>query len=128
VAVYFGFNEPLAHQMEAGGDMFLMPSAYEPCGLNQIYSLKYGTVPIVRATGGLDDTIQDFDRVTGTGNGLKFRAYNANRLMEKIYEGLLLYRQPHVWRLLQQNGMWADFSWAQAARKYRAVYERVCAL
>jgi starch synthase len=76
----------------------------------------------------LDDTIQDFDRVTGTGNGLKFRAYNANRLMEKIYEGLLLYRQPHVWRLLQQNGMRADFSWAQAARKYRAVYERVCAL
>ncbi len=128
VGVYFGLNEPLAHQMEAGGDMFLMPSAYEPCGLNQIYSLKYGTVPIVRATGGLDDTIQDFDRVTGMGNGLKFRTYHANRLMEKIYEGLLLYRQPHVWRILQQNGMRADFSWARAAWKYRAVYERVCAM
>ncbi len=126
IAVYFGLNEPLAHQMEAGGDIFLMPSAYEPCGLNQIYSLKYGTVPIVRATGGLDDTIQDFDRVTGTGNGLKFRAYNANRFMEKIYEGLLLYRQPDVWRVLQRNGMQADFSWARSAWKYRAVYERVC--
>ncbi|OYT73933.1 MAG: starch synthase [Chloracidobacterium sp. CP2_5A] len=125
VGVYFGLNEALAHQIEAGGDMFLMPSAYEPCGLNQIYSLKYGTVPIVRATGGLDDTIQDFDRVTGTGNGLKFRAYNANRLMEKIYEGLLLYRQPETWRALQRNGMQADFSWARAAWKYRAVYERV---
>ncbi len=125
VGVYFGLNEKLAHKMEAGGDIFLMPSAYEPCGLNQIYSLKYGTVPIVRATGGLEDTIQDFDRVTRTGNGFKFSTYRADRFLEKIFEALLLYRDKDRWTTLMRNGMAADFSWERSARRYLDVYRLV---
>lgn len=123
VGVYKGFHDPLAHQIEAGADMFLMPSLYEPCGLNQMFSLRYGTVPIVRATGGLDDTVEDFDRYRGTGNGFKFRPYNAGAMMEKIYEALFSYAEPDTWRKIQWNGMHIDNSWAAAARKYIALYE-----
>lgn len=122
VGVYFGFNNELAHRIEAGADIFLMPSWFEPCGLNQIYSLKYGTVPIVRATGGLDDTIQDFDRITRTGNGFKFRAYRADRLIEKIYEALLLYNDQDLWKSIMLNGMRANHSWEVAAHEYLDVY------
>ena len=122
VGVYVGFNEPLAHQIEAGADIFLMPSLYEPCGLNQMYSTRYGTVPVVRATGGLDDTVEDFDRATGRGNGFKFRPYAAAAMLEKIHESLYCYAEPEIWTRIQQNGMRADNSWGAAAQKYLQLY------
>ena len=123
VGIFRGYNEPLAHRIEAGADMFMMPSKFEPCGLNQMYSLRYGTVPIVRAVGGLDDTVQNFDAVTGTGNGFKFSPYQADKFLEKIYEALFAYADPHVWRQIQRNGMSIDNSWENAARKYVELYE-----
>jgi starch synthase len=127
VAVYLGFNNELAHQIEAGADIFLMPSRYEPCGLNQIYSLKYGTVPLVRATGGLDDSVQQFDPATRTGNGFKFYEYEAGRLLEKLYEARQIYADREVWRTLMLNGMQADYSWDQSAQQYAEVYRRLSA-
>lgn len=123
VGIYKGYNESLAHLIEAGADMFLMPSLFEPCGLNQMYSLRYGTIPIVRAVGGLEDTVQDFDRIRGTGTGFKFKDYRADRLLEKIYEALLTYAEPDAWRKLQWNGMTADNSWENAARNYVQLYK-----
>ncbi|MEW6729863.1 MAG: glycogen synthase GlgA [Acidobacteriota bacterium] len=125
VGVYFGFNNALAHQIEAGCDIFLMPSYYEPCGLNQMYSLRYGTVPIVRATGGLDDTVENFDRARRQGNGFKFYDYRADQLLERIYEALIAYADQEVWRQLVINGMKQDFSWENSARKYADVYRAV---
>ncbi len=124
VGVYKGYaGEPLAHQIEAGADMFLMPSLYEPCGLNQMYSMRYGTVPIVRATGGLDDTVRNFDVNDGSGNGFKFGPYTASAMLEKIREGLYFYNQPEAWAKIQHNGMVADNSWSAAAKKYVQLYE-----
>ncbi|HKV40785.1 MAG TPA: glycosyltransferase, partial [Blastocatellia bacterium] len=125
VGVYLGYSNELAHKIEAGADMFLMPSRFEPCGLNQMYSLKYGTVPIVRAAGGLDDTIEPFNRMTGQGNGFKFVEYTSARLLEKIYEALLVYTDGPIWRRLMLNGMSNDFSWTMSARRYVEVYENV---
>lgn len=125
VGIYLGFSNELAHKIEAGADMFLMPSLFEPCGLNQMYSLKYGTVPIVRAAGGLDDTIQDFDRSLRTGNGFKFYQYHSSKLLEKIYEALLVYADRELWRTLMINGMRADYSWSVSARRYIEVYEKL---
>lgn len=122
VGIYRGYNESLAHRIEAGADIFLMPSKFEPCGLNQMYSLRYGTVPIVRAVGGLDDTVQNFDAVTRTGNGFKFGPYRADRFLERIYEALFAYADPTAWRQIQINGMNADHSWENAARKYVELY------
>jgi starch synthase len=122
VGVYKGFNEPLAHHIEAGADIFLMPSLFEPCGLNQMYSMRYGTVPVVRATGGLDDTVEDFDRVRGTGTGFKFVRYTAAAMLEKIHEALYCYAEPETWRKIQLNGMRTDNSWQAAARKYLELY------
>jgi starch synthase len=127
VGVYFGYNNARAHQIEAGADMFLMPSAYEPCGLNQMYSLKYGTVPIVRGVGGLDDTIRNFERTTEQGNGFKFYDYSADRLVEKFYEALMVYYDQELWRRLQRNGMSEDFSWERSAHNYLGAYHRVAA-
>ena len=125
VGVYLGFSNELAHKIEAGADMFLMPSRFEPCGLNQMYSLKYGTVPIVRAAGGLDDTIEHFDRATLRGNGFKFYDYDSSRLLEKIYEALLVYADRDLWRTLMLNGMHADFSWDASAQRYVELYEKL---
>jgi starch synthase len=125
VAVYKGFNEPLAHKIEAGADIFLMPSLYEPCGLNQMYSMRYGTVPLVRATGGLDDTVEQFDPATGRGTGFKFQYYSAQALIDKLREALYWYTQAEAWRGIQRNGMRVDNSWQAAARKYVQVYEAV---
>ncbi|MBI3650064.1 MAG: glycogen synthase GlgA [Acidobacteria bacterium] len=125
VGVYFGLSNELAHKVEAGADLFLMPSRFEPCGLNQLYSLKYGTVPIVRAVGGLDDTIQNFNRANGQGNGFKFYDYQADKLLEKIYEALMVYTDKALWRTLMLNGMKMDYSWAVSARHYLALYERL---
>ncbi|MEP6901943.1 MAG: glycogen/starch synthase [Actinomycetota bacterium] len=125
VGIYRGYNEDLAHRIEAGADLFMMPSKFEPCGLNQMYSLRYGTVPIVRAVGGLDDTVQNFDAVSGKGNGFKFREYQADKFLEKIYEALFAYYDKDAWRKLQWNGMTIDNSWENAARKYVALYSAV---
>ncbi len=129
VGIYKGHApEPLAHQIEAGADMFLMPSLYEPCGLNQMYSMRYGTVPIVRATGGLDDTVQQFDPSDGTGTGFKFGPYEARALLEKIREALYFYARPEQWQKIQQNGMLVDNSWAAAAKKYFELYQEMAEL
>ena len=126
VGIYKGYaGEPLAHQIEAGADMFLMPSYYEPCGLNQMYSMRYATVPVVRATGGLDDTVENFDPTHGTGNGFKFRDYNAGALLEKLREALYFYGQPEQWNKLQLNGMAMDNSWDAAAQKYVQLYQEI---
>lgn len=117
------FDNALAHKIEAGSDMFLMPSRYEPCGLNQIYSLRYGTVPIVRATGGLDDTIVDYDPETGRGNGFKFSDYTAEALIETIKRAVKLFADKKHWDQLVHNAMTCDFSWNESARKYVKLYE-----
>lgn len=127
VGVHFGFQNDLSHQIEAGADLFLMPSAYEPCGLNQMYSLRYGTVPIVRAVGGLDDSIEPFEPATGEGTGFKFQDYSADRLLEKVYEALLIFYDPPVWETLRANGMRVDYSWNRSARHYLDLYHRVVA-
>jgi starch synthase len=119
--VKIAYDNALAHQIEAGSDMFLMPSRYEPCGLNQIYSLKYGSVPIVRATGGLDDTIEAFDGKSGT--GFRFQEYSAQALLATIHAALEVYRTPKAWHQLVQNGMKKDFSWTTSARAYSQIYE-----
>jgi starch synthase len=118
------YDEELAHKIEAGSDMFLMPSRYEPCGLNQIYSLRYGTVPIGRATGGLDDTIEPWDPVTGKGTGFKFYDYSGEALLETIRAALGVYKDQRAWQKLMRNGMSRDFSWTASAREYVKVYEK----
>jgi len=126
VGIYRGYaGEPLAHQIEAGADMFLMPSLYEPCGLNQMYSMRYGTVPIVRATGGLDDTVQQYDAGSGVGTGFKFHPYDAGALLEKIREALYFYGRPSDWATIQRNGMRMDNSWTAAAKRYVQLYQEV---
>ena len=125
IAVRVAYDNALAHKIEAGSDMFLMPSRYEPCGLNQIYSLKYGTVPIVRATGGLDDTIEPWDARTGKGTGFKFSEYNGESLLLTIKQALQAFRDQHSWQQLMRNGMTRDFSWAASAKEYVRVYDRV---
>lgn len=125
VGVYLGFSNELAHKIEAGADMFLMPSRFEPCGLNQMYSLRYGTVPIVRAVGGLDDTIEGFDGATRRGNGFKFYDYSSEQLLEKVSEALLIYDNKDLWRAIVSNGMTADFSWDVSARRYIEVFEHL---
>ena len=124
IAAKVAFDNSIAHKIEAGGDMFLMPSRYEPCGLNQIYSLKYGTVPIVRATGGLDDTIEPWDARTGKGTGFKFSDYTGEALLASIKQALVAYQDPSSWQTLMRNGMSRDFSWGASAREYGKIYER----
>ena len=124
IAVTVAYDNALAHKIEAGSDMFLMPSRYEPCGLNQIYSLKYGTVPVVRATGGLDDTIEHWDPRTGNGTGFKFTDYNGEALLLTIKQALRAYRDSTSWQQLMLNGMSKDFSWGASAKEYVRVYER----
>src|SRR5580658_5236596 len=123
IAVKVAYDNAIAHKIEAGADMFLMPSRYEPCGLNQIYSLKYGTVPIVRATGGLDDTIEPWDARTGKGTGFKFTDYNGEALLLTIKHALQAFRDPKVWHAIQANGMAKDFSWKASAAAYVTLYE-----
>jgi len=125
LGVRIGFDDPLAHKIEAGADLFLMPSRFEPCGLNEIYSLRYGTIPVVRATGGLDDTIVDFDPDSGTGTGFKFRDYTPTALLDCVKRALACYRRPTQWRRLMRNAMNATFSWQSSAQGYLAVYRRL---
>ena len=125
IGVRIGFDNGLAHKIEAGADMFLMPSKYEPCGLNQIYSLAYGTVPIVRATGGLDDTIEDYDPSTGAGNGFKFSAYSSAALVAAVKGALAAYTQKQAWRKIIANAMACDFSWDRSAKEYLTLYRKL---
>jgi len=124
IAVKVAYDNAIAHKIEAGADMFLMPSRYEPCGLNQIYSLKYGTVPIVRATGGLDDTIEPWDARTGKGTGFKFSEYNGESLLLTVRAALQAFRDEASWQVLMRNGMSRDFSWSASAKEYVKIYER----
>jgi len=123
VAVQIRYDEALAHKIEAGADIFLMPSRYEPSGLNQMYSLKYGTVPIVRATGGLDDTIEEWDPEKGTGTGFKFAGYDAKDLLAEIDRALEAFKDKKGWTRLMRNGMARDYSWSVPAREYVKLYE-----
>ncbi len=128
VSVSLEFNEELAHQIYAGSDVFLMPSRYEPCGLGQLISLRYGTVPVVRATGGLADTVEDFDPATGKGNGFRFQEYSSVALLAAISRALLTYRNKRVWKQLVKRGMKGDFSWQASAKRYEDIYQEAVEL
>jgi starch synthase len=125
VSVCQEFNDDLAHKIEAGADMFVMPSRYEPCGLNQMYSIKYGTIPIVRATGGLDDVIVDFDQDRDIGNGFKFGPATPEALFRCVKRAIDLYHNKELWDRLVQNAMKYDFSWPRSAEKYLALYRKI---
>jgi starch synthase len=122
------FDEALSHKIYAGSDMFLIPSRYEPCGLTQMYSLRYGTIPVVRATGGLEDTIQEFDPSEGSGNGFKFEEYSASALLASLRKAISSYRQKNLWKPLVRKAMTYDFSWDRSAREYLRLYQKLPAL
>jgi starch synthase len=124
LAVTVGFDEPLAHRIEAGADIFLMPSRYEPCGLNQMYSLRYGTVPVVRAVGGLADTVLDLDEYPEHANGFVFRMWREVELFKTIHRAARAWRNRRLWKELMQRGMTADLSWNRSTRQYLDVYEK----
>jgi starch synthase len=121
LAVRIGFDEGLAHRIEAGADLFLMPSRFEPCGLNQLYSLRYGTVPLARQVGGLADTIEDFDGWR-KGTGFLFKEYDHRALVTAVRRALELFRDRRAWHAMMKRGMALDFSWARSAEQYRALY------
>jgi starch synthase len=123
VSVRVGYDDALSHKIEAGADMFLMPSRYEPCGLNQIYSLKYGTVPVVRATGGLDDTIEEWNAKKETGTGFKFAGFAPKDLLAAIDRAIEAFQDKEAWEQLMRNGMALNFAWEGPAREYGEVYE-----
>jgi starch synthase len=118
IALQIGYDDGMAHRIEAGADIFLMPSYYEPCGLNQMYSLRYGTVPVVRATGGLDDTIDE-------GTGFKFAEYSSQALLDAVRAAAKDYAEPDAWRQMMRRGMAKDFSWKTSAAAYSALYRRL---
>ena len=127
VAFRSGHDEPLAHLIEAGSDMFLMPSYYEPCGLNQLYSLRYGTIPIVRRTGGLADSVRHFDPATGTGTGCVFNDYDAPAVRWALNTTLDWFADKQAWQRLMQNAMQEDFSWERQILLYEEVFRAVIA-
>ncbi len=127
LAVRIGFDEGLAHRIEAGSDIFVMPSRYEPCGLNQLYSLRYGTVPVVRAVGGLSDTVVDLDEFPAHANGFVFRLYEPVELFKTLHRALRAWKNRKLWKELMLRGMDSDFSWDRSARAYVEVYERAIA-
>jgi starch synthase len=125
IGLKLAFDDALAHKIYAGSDFFLIPSRYEPCGLTQMYGLKYGTIPIVRATGGLDDTILEFDPRTGQGNGFKFQDCSAGEMVGTIKRALAAQENKNQWRTLRQNAMACDFSWTRSALEYMRLYGRL---
>jgi len=125
VSVHLKFDNRLAHLIEAGSDIFLMPSRYEPCGLNQLYSLRYGTIPVVRATGGLADTVVDFDPRTQKGTGFVFRRYSPEALLQALRKALEVYQNREIWIKLIKEAMRQDFSWAASAKKYVNLYQKL---
>ncbi|MTH54397.1 glycogen synthase GlgA [Bacillus mangrovi] len=123
VKAYIGFDEPLAHKVYAGSDLFLMPSRFEPCGLGQLIALRYGSIPVVRETGGLNDTVLSYNEGTGEGNGFSFRNFNAHDMMHTIKRALDIYREDkELWEKLVVNAMSQDYSWARSAAKYNELY------
>ena len=125
VRVFVGFDERRAHLVEGGADIFLMPSRFEPCGLNQMYSLRYGTVPVVRAVGGLVDTVRPYNPKNGQGNGFMFADYHPAALMSALGDAISAYPNKKIWNRLQKNGMKADFSWGRSAAEYVKMYNRL---
>jgi starch synthase len=123
--VFIGFDERRAHLVEGGADLFLMPSRFEPCGLNQMYSLRYGTVPVVRAVGGLVDTVKPHNPKNGQGTGFLFANYHPAAMMQALGAALSAYPNKKVWTRLQKNGMRADFSWDRSAGEYVKMYQRL---
>jgi starch synthase len=121
------FDEQLAHLIEAGADIFLMPSRYEPCGLNQMYSLRYGTIPVVHATGGLQDSVVDVLEYPDSGTGFKFYEYKPEAFLEAIRSTLELFEDGRKWTGIQKRAMAQDFSWERSARQYIEVYEKALA-
>ncbi|MBR0311447.1 MAG: glycosyltransferase, partial [Oscillospiraceae bacterium] len=127
VAVYLGYSDALARQIYAGADLFLMPSKSEPCGLSQMIAMRYGTLPIVRETGGLKDTVQPYQSWNGEGNGFTFANYNAGDMCHVVCEAIDLYHNnPDAFKLLQKRDMNEDFSWKRSAEEYHAIYEDLC--
>jgi starch synthase len=122
-ASYLGFNDELAHLIEAGSDIFLMPSKNEPCGLNQMYSLKYGTVPIVRETGGLADTVIRYNEKTEEGTGFSFKKYDSKEFLKEIKRALKIFNDKKAWLKIIKSGMKTDFSWNSSAKKYVELYK-----
>lgn len=126
VSCFIGFDDELAHLIEAGSDMFLMPSKYEPCGLNQMYSLMYGTVPIARNTGGLADTVQPFNAKNGAGNGFLFNKYSVTDMMKEIKRAIKLYSSnQNTWQTIMKDGMKSNFTWLNSAKKYVDLYKKL---
>ena len=123
VGIKIGYDHVLAHRIEAACDFFLMPSKFEPCGLNQMYSLRYGTIPVVRAVGGLDDSVIDATESNEEANGIKLHEYSVRALSKAIRKALILYKNPEALQHFRQNGMSANFSWDRTAAEYLAVYE-----
>lgn len=127
IAVNIGFDTRLAHRIYAGSDLFLMPSRYEPCGLSQLNALRYGSIPVVHATGGLKDTVQPYDSVTGEGTGFSFTEYTPSGLIAAIQQALGVYNTPKAWSKLIRSAMKQDFSWQQPAGQYKELYRRALA-
>jgi starch synthase len=125
VAIRLGFNHGLSHRIEAGSDFFLMPSRFEPCGLNQMYSQRYGTIPIVRVTGGLDDTVVDLTEDKARATGIKFQEYSARALAKGIRKALVLYDTPELLGTMRRTGMEADFSWGRTCEEYGRIFRRL---
>jgi len=125
IAVRRGVDDPLAHRTMAGADLLLVPSRYEPCGLTQIYALRYGTVPIVRATGGLDDTVRQFNPESGEGTGFKFTAFEPKAFLDQIARAAETFNDKDCWKKLVRNGMKADFSWEESAQEYVSLYKKI---
>lgn len=124
-ACYLGFDDDMAHLIEAGSDMFLMPSKYEPCGLNQMYSLVYGTIPIVRKTGGLADTVQNYNSKDKKGTGFVFTKYESKDLLGALNKALTLYKDKKAWEKLMKTGMKVNFSWLNSAKNYVSLYKNI---
>jgi starch synthase len=125
IAVRIAYDETLSHKIEAGSDIILMPSRSEPCGLNQIYGMKYGTVPVVRATGGLDDSVEEWQPETGSGTGFKFHGYEPDDLLNALKYAFTVYADKPQWRKLMANGMARDYSWTAPAKEYIRIYEEI---
>ena len=125
LAVKIDFNDVLAHKVIGGSDLFLMPSRYEPCGLTQMYSFKYGTIPVVRDSGGLKDTVDEFDPRTEKGNGFVFTSYEAADMLAALDRALGVFSQKKSWQTLMRNAMTLDFSWTKSARTYLDLYRRL---
>ena len=117
-------NSILVHKIAAGADIILIPSRYEPCGLNQLYSFRYGTVPVVRATGGLAETVKPFCIKTRKGNGFVFKEYSPEALLQAIKKTLECYRKKDIWKEIMEAGLREDFSWERAAKRYFRLYEK----